>query len=218
MTILCISDNHNKHKLLKSLPEADIIVHCGDISSVGKEHEVRNFLKWYSNLNQYTHKIFIAGNHDWLFERNRRLAINLIPKNIIYLEDNGVEIEDIKFWGSPVSKPFYNWAFNRPEEKLMLHYNMIPDYTDVLITHNPPYSIMDLVEGNNEHYGSPSLYYEVLNRIKPKISIFGHIHEGYGIKVIDDITFINASNLDGEYQCINPPILVEIINGIVNVI
>ena len=210
LSICIISDTHNKHKHLGKLPDADCIIHCGDFTSVGKEHEVRDFFKWYTKLEQYKYKLIISGNHDWLFERNGILARSLVPKNIIYLEDSGVEIEGINFWGTPVSKPFNNWAFNRPEEKLAQHWAAVPDNTDVLITHTPPYLILDYVERSKSHEGSPSLYKEVVERIKPKIHCFGNIHERYGIKIIEETTFINASNLDGEYMCVNDPILIEI--------
>jgi len=209
MKLCIISDTHNKHKRLK-LPEADAIIHCGDFTSEGKEHQVRDFLKWYSKLEQYKHRLIIAGNHDWLFERAGMLARSLVPKNIHYLQDNGVELDGVYFYGTPVQKPFYNWAFNRPEEKLAQHWAAIPDHTDVLITHDLPYSIMDLSVYDGTHCGSPSLYKEVLERIKPKIHCFGHVHSGYGIKIIENTTFINASNLDEDYMCVNDPIVIDI--------
>jgi Icc-related predicted phosphoesterase len=209
MKLCIISDTHNYHKRLAKLPDADVIIHAGDFTSVGHSHEIVNFMQWYSKL-PYKYKIIIAGNHDWLFETHRILALEKIPKGVIYLEDSGVEIDEIKFWGTPVQKPFNNWAFNRPEEKLAQHWAAIPDDTDVLITHSPPYSIMDFVPWDRSHEGSPSLYKEIVERIKPKVHIFGHIHEGYGIKVIEDTTFINASNLDGDYMCVNEPIFIEI--------
>jgi Icc-related predicted phosphoesterase len=195
---------------LGKLPDADMIIHCGDFTSVGHGHEIRNFMKWYSGLNQYSHKIIIAGNHDRLFETNRILALEDVPKNVIYLEDSGIEIEGIKFYGSPVQLPFLNWAFNRPEEKLIEHWQAIPDNTDVLITHSPPYGIMDFGKYTNHHAGSPSLYFEVVQRIKPKIHCFGHIHSDYGIKIIENTTFINASNLNDNYIYVNNPISIEI--------
>lgn len=209
MKLCIISDTHNKHKRLGKLPDADVIIHAGDFTSVGHSHEIVNFMQWYSKL-PYKYKIVIAGNHDWLFETHGILAREKVPESVIYLEDNGIEIEGIKFWGTPVQLPFNNWAFNRPEEKLMQHWAAIPDDTDVLITHCPPYSIFDWSIFDNIHTGSPSLYFEVVERIKPKVHCFGHIHSGYGIKVIENTTFINASNLDEDYMCVNEPILVEI--------
>ena len=220
--IVFISDTHNKHKLYsgKFMPDGDIVIHSGDISSVGHEHEVKNFLKWFSGLDQYKYKIFIAGNHDWLFERNSALAKDLVKeyKNVVYLEDSGVEIEGYYFYGTPVQKHFFDWAFNRSEEKMQQHWNMIPDKTDVLITHSPPFMIGDYVPWSMKHEGSSSLYLEVVNRIKPIIHVFGHIHEGRGIKMIDEITFINATCLNGQYHPVYNPIVVEINANEVNVI
>jgi Icc-related predicted phosphoesterase len=209
MKICIISDTHNKHKRLGRLPNADVIIHCGDFTSVGHSHEIVDFMKWYSMLS-HKHKIIIAGNHDMLFEKSRLLALEKVPKNVIYLEDSGVEIEGVNFYGSPVQLPFMNWAFNKPEEKLMQHWQAIPDNTDVLITHGAPHTILDFGIYSNHHTGSPSLYWEVMNRIKPKIHCFGHVHSGYGQKIIESTTFINASNLNDDYLCVNAPVVIEI--------
>lgn len=209
MKICIISDTHNKHKRLGRLPDADVVIHCGDFTSVGHSHEIVDFMKWYSML-PHKYKIVIAGNHDILFEKSRLLALEKIPKNVIYLEDSGIEIEGVKFYGSPVQLPFMNWAFMRPEEKLIQHWQAIPDDTDVLITHCAPHTIMDFGAFSNHHTGSPSLYWEVMNRIKPKIHCFGHVHSEYGQKTIEGTTFINASNLNDDYLCVNAPVIIEI--------
>jgi Icc-related predicted phosphoesterase len=208
MKICVISDTHNKHQQL-ALPEADVIIHCGDFTSMGKEHEIINFFKWYAKLN-FIHKIIIAGNHDWLFETNTLLARTLVPADVHYLEDSGVEIEGVKFYGSPVSKPFCNWAFNRDFETLEKHWKAIPDDVDVLITHTPPNSIHDFVDWDNRSEGSGTLRNEVLKRIKPRLHLMGHIHEGRGHVILDNILFINASNLNRRYECVNKPYLVEL--------
>jgi len=215
--ILFISDTHTQHEgLSKALPAADIIVHAGDVTGHGSEKSVRKFLKWYGQLD-YEHRIFIAGNHDWMFERNGMRARGVVKEysrkygEIIYLEDTGVERMGLKFWGSPISAHFGNWAFNRTEKKMAQHYAAIPDDIDVLITHNPPYMIKDYASsGSMNHVGSPSLYKEVTDRIKPEIHVFGHIHEQYGVSTIGETTFINASNLDEHYQLVNSPILMGI--------
>ena len=217
MKLCIISDTHNRHRKL-TLPEADTIIHCGDFTSMGYEHEIRDFMKWFSHLNQYSYKLLIAGNHEFLFETNGLLARSYVPNNVHYLEDSGIEIEGLNFYGSPVQLPFLDYAFNRPESKLELHWKAIPDDTDVLITHSPPYGIFDYVERDKSHQGSPSLYWEVVERIKPLISTFGHIHNGYGIKVIENTTFINAALADDRNQIINQPILVEIVNRKVTVL
>lgn len=211
MKLCIISDTHMKHKFLSLKNyEADVLIHCGDITGNGGSGAITQFLEWFGGLDQFKHKIFIAGNHDWLFERNNNLARELVPDNIIYLEDEEVVIDNIRFYGTPVQPPFMNWAFNRYEPKLIQHWHAIPNGIDVLITHSPPYMIGDYVPWSAKHEGSQSLYDEVVNRIKPKVHCFGHIHEGYGMKILDNTKFINASNLDGDYQCINDPFIVEI--------
>jgi len=210
-----ISDTHTMHKGLENkigLPDSDIIIHCGDITGRGSEKTIREFLQWFNDLDQYKYKIFIAGNHDVLFETSSAFAKEILKEypNVIYLEDNGIELEGIKFWGTPVSKPFMNWVFNRPEEKLKEHWKVIPDDTDVLITHSPPYKIMDYGPFSNEHTGSPSLYDEVMNRIKPKIHCFGHIHNDYGVYHYNNIKFINASIVNEGYKLENKPTEIKL--------
>jgi len=212
ITILCISDTHSmhRHKFFKNLPPADIIIHAGDMTSMGYEEEIKSFMKWFSSLSQYKYRICTAGNHDWLFEKYPMLAKDLIPENVIYLEDSGIEIEGLNFYGSPVSLPFNAWAFNRPEYKLEQHWKAIPDNIDVLITHSPQYLVNDYVKFSKKHVGSMSLYIETIQRIQPIVSVSGHVHDGRGIKVIENTTFINASILDDKYLIANNPILVEI--------
>ncbi|MFW6225363.1 MAG: metallophosphatase domain-containing protein [bacterium] len=218
MKIAFISDTHSKHKYLENLftlPPADIIIHSGDVSSIGKSYEIENFLNWFSNLNQYDHKIFIAGNHDFLFERYKLFSNEILKqyKNVHYLEDSGIIINNINIWGTPVTPPFMNWAFNREEEKLKQHWENIPNNADILITHGPPYSILDKVvrnQDNIELVGSRTLENEIFKRIKPKINCFGHIHEMYGIKIKENIKFINASSLNERYEVVNEPIVVDV--------
>jgi len=222
-SICVISDTHNKHRYIGlNEYEADVLVHCGDISSNGGIAAITDFVDWFAGLKQFKYKIFIAGNHDWLFQKNNSLARKVVEDvsegDVIYLENESVVINNIKFYGTPVQPPFCNWAFNVFEPKLTEYWKIIDDDTDVLITHSPPYMIGDYVPYTMQHEGSPSLYKEVMERIKPVISMFGHIHEGYGVKVIENTTFINASVLDGDYMAVNEPILVELIDGKVNVL
>jgi Icc-related predicted phosphoesterase len=209
MKICIISDTHNKYKQLV-MPDADMIIHCGDMTSMGYEYEIRNFYKWFSRLNQYKYKINIAGNHDWFFEKTPQFVKETVPDNVIYLEDSGAEIEGLYFYGTPVQKPFNNWAFNREEDKLAQHWEAIPNNTDVLITHSPPYGIMDWSRHSKSAQGSPSLLHEIQQRIKPKIHCFGHMHECHGIEIINETTFINATVLDDKYVVAHEPIVIEI--------
>jgi len=215
MKLCIISDTHTYHKRIGiDKFEADVLIHCGDITGNGGIAAITDFLTWFNGLEQFKHKIFIAGNHDWLFQRNNSLARDTVENvgkgNIIYLEDQEVVIDNIRFYGTPVQPPFMNWAFNVFEPKLSEYWKAIPDGIDVLITHGPPYMIGDYVPHSMQHEGSPSLYREVTDRIKPKVHCFGHIHEGYGIKELYGIIFVNASCLNDEYRAVNDPVIIEI--------
>ena len=206
MKIITISDTHSQHLGLK-LPEGDMIIHAGDVSGSGSAVAVKSFLNWFSNLD-YKYKIFIAGNHDWFFEKNKESEIEkYIPENVIYLNDSGVTIENINIWGSPVQPWFLNWAFNRMGKEIISHWNKIPENTDILITHGPPYNILDKTT-QGTLTGCPYLL-EKINKTKPKYHIFGHIHESYGIIEKNNTTFINASVLDVKYRRVNDPIIFE---------
>lgn len=207
MKFVAISDSHNHHHSLK-LPPADCILHSGDISGRGSQEEVENFLQWFSSLNQYRYKIFIAGNHDFLFEKEPELALSLVPDNIIYLQDNSITIEGIKIYGSPIQPRFFNWAFNKERgQEIKYYWDLIEEDIDILLTHGPPKGIGDRCE-NGYRAGCQDLL-EKVQSIRPKFHIFGHIHEDYSQQEVDGTVFINASVLNRNYQLVNKPIKIE---------
>ena len=232
-SIIFLSDSHGKHEsiyVLKDgdslentetlyhitggifLPsEADIIIHAGDISMGGTEYEIEKFLKWYSKL-PYPSKILIAGNHDKLFDFQRSIAKEILKKypEITYLESQEVVINGIKIYGEPVSPTFgYGWAFNADRgEKIKKHWDAIPDDVDICILHCPPKGILDMTI-RGENVGCEDLLYRLME-IKPKIVVYGHIHEHYGHEIINDIHFFNASVLNLRYQLQNKPWIIEI--------
>ena len=206
MKLVLISDTHNKHHQL-DLPPGDILIHAGDVSGRGSEREVLDFLNWFSKLD-YKHKIFIAGNHDWLFEKASSLAKDIIPENIIYLNDSGIEIEGIKIWGSPISPWFFDWAFNRHRgEEIQKHWDMIPDNTDILITHGPVYGILDKT-ARGELVGCKDLL-DTIQKSKIKLHVCGHIHEAYGMEKNGDTLFVNASVVNLGYEVVNRPVVFD---------
>lgn len=207
MKIIAIADTHSQHAGLK-LPEADMILHAGDISNRGGEQEVIDFLDWFQHLD-YTYKIFIAGNHDFFFERNAPEKIKaLIPDKVIYLCDSGVTIEGINIWGSPVTPTFFNWAFNRDRgAAISRHWDLIPEGTDILMTHGPVAGILDKTL-HGEQVGCADLLKKV-QTLKPKYVIGGHIHESYGKLESQGITYYNASVLDHRYRLKNEPWLIN---------
>ncbi|KOY87706.1 metallophosphoesterase [bacterium 336/3] len=211
MKILCISDTHGQHRKL-NLPEADMIIHAGDMSGKGEAWQIREFFEWFSKLS-YRYKICIAGNHDFMAEREPEEFLKLVPDNCIYLNDSGIEIENIKIWGSPISPAYHNWAFNKERgHEIAKHWDLIPPDTDILITHGPPLDVLDKTIWG-KRVGCEDLKKKI-EQIRPKIHIFGHIHEDYGILKIFDTTFINASSINIDYIPLHKPIIYELNDSI----
>ncbi|MCH2083122.1 MAG: metallophosphatase domain-containing protein [Saprospiraceae bacterium] len=208
MKILFISDTHSKHHRF-NFPSADMIVHAGDFTRKGTKEEVQDFLTWYQKLD-FEHKILIGGNHDFFLEHHSAAFRQMLPKNIHYLEDEGITIEGIKFWGSPITPFFMDYAFNRQRGKeIRAYWDKIPTDVDVLVTHGPPYRILDktLLQ---MHVGCRELLSAVQDRIHPKIHVFGHIHEAYGQVKEGNTLFINASALKFKGFGTNSPIIADI--------
>lgn len=218
MTKIChISDTHTLHQDVV-VPDADILVHSGDCLNSGAIDELPGFLKWFSSQ-PHKHKIMIAGNHDRCFETMGPDARKMVEEagGIIYLQDSGCEIDGIKFWGSPFQPEFCDWAFNLPRGRhLKRHWDMIPNDTDVLITHGPALGLRDKPGGSrfDDRCGCKDLY-EALLRIEPKAHLFGHIHHSYGsIKLISDqgrvTQCFNSAICNERYLPINKPQVFEI--------
>jgi Icc-related predicted phosphoesterase len=217
-TLVFISDTHTKHyeidsqlrEIHQNHPDA-ILVHSGDISYRGRVWEVEEFIEWYASL-PFKSKIMIAGNHDFLFEKEPEKAgeiLNEIGSGITYLNDSGVELEGLKFWGSPVTPWFHNWAFNRVEDKIDEHWNLIPDDTNILITHGPPYLTLDATRAGLR-VGCPRLSEKIKNLLELKVHVFGHIHEAQGIVEKDGVIYVNASILDLYYDVKNSPVILQL--------
>lgn len=205
---VAISDTHCRHRNLR-LPKGDVLLHAGDISHRGKKEEVVDFLEWFSGL-PFAHKIFIAGNHDFYFETQKPAAIQtLLPAGITYLNDSGVTLDGITVWGSPVTPWFFNWAFNRQRgAAINKHWKKMPEGTDVLLTHGPPFGIHDAVV-NSRQVGCKDLLRRI-GEVKPTVHVCGHIHEGYGSLKREGIRYINASVLNESYELVNKPVVFEI--------
>ena len=187
MKILHISDTHGCHRRLKNLPEADVIVHSGDITMTGGADEAIDFMEWFCDL-PYAHKVFIAGNHDFCLHGGEPDGLD---PNCHYLCNDYAVIEGLKFYGIPLS------VETAVSGTLAASYAAIPNDTDVLITHQPPLNILDLSEGFN--YGSPELRNAVM-RIRPRAHLFGHIHDAAGTVTAGDIVFSNGAVLNGSYD------------------
>lgn len=215
--IVSISDTHTRTNF--KIPDGDIIIHAGDATFRGDYAEISEFVRWYSKL-PHRIKIFVAGNHDWGFQKQPEVFRNMMKENgIIYLEDSAIEIEGIKIYGSPWQPEFNNWAFNLStfEGELARKWSMIPDDTDILITHGPPKGIGDRTEGYEnvtpysidiippKHVGCFDLLDRISQLKELRYHICGHIHSGYGIQKRRGVTFLNSSICNERYKPINKP-------------
>jgi len=218
MIITLISDTHLKHnEITQDLPGGDLLLHAGDISSMGYQHEVQQFCKWFNNVDNYNHKIFIAGNHDWGFENNVEKIMEIVNsyKTVNYIQDETIQVNNgdkmVNIYGSPWQPEFYNWAFNLPKNdvELAAKWDAIPDNTDILITHGPAFGVLDTVAGKMWDNLGCQLLTNKIKSIKPKIHVCGHIHSGYGYYFDGDTHFINASVLNEAYQYTNKPITID---------
>lgn len=208
MKLVCISDTHSLHWDIPHIPDGDVLIHAGDSLGQGTLDNVEDFNNWLGNL-PHRYKIVIAGNHDWAFQDEPEQARALLS-NAIYLEDSGIEIEGVRFWGSPWTPTFMHWAFMLDRgQPLHDAWALIPDNTDVLITHGPPLGFGDAVLAGGGNVGCADLL-ERIAQLQLKALVFGHIHEGYGTYQRHGTTLINASTCTEWYEPSNPAVVFEL--------
>lgn len=187
MRIVAISDTHNRHHQI-AIPECDILIHAGDATGRGHEFEVRDFARWF-NEQPATHKVFIPGNHEKIFEKR-------LPESMAWFTEECptghvlinqlLTIDGLKIYGSPVTPWFYDWAWNEYTDGLKRTWEAVPADIDIMVSHGPAHGILDEIEPGHGHLGCAVLRDE-LARIKPQAHIFGHIHGGHGQLDIDGI-------------------------------
>lgn len=224
--IVMISDTHGKQDdmRLRPIPEGDILIHAGDLIRDHRElSEYYGVNRLFQQQKSFKHKFFIAGNHDWKLQLEKQAAIDLVH-GATYLQDQFVEVMGLKIYGSPWQPEFCNWAFNLPRggRKLEAAWEMIPDDTDILVTHGPPHGIRDRIFMNEERdlYQNDYLGCELLRKrveqVKPLIHVFGHIHGGYGTELVtwdtgEQTLFVNAAICNEQYEPINTAIVADVV-------
>lgn len=211
-TLCVISDTHGAHESL-TIPLADILIFCGDFSLFGEANYSESFIKWFSNQ-PHEYKIFICGNHDRFAERTKYLFKPLLEEvtdsGVIYLEDSAVTIAGIKFYGTPWTSVCTAHAFQAADSNaLKAYWDKIPEDTDVLITHNPPYAILDRDECGNR-FGCDKLRKRISEIPSIKYHLFGHVHSGTEKLEKNGVTYVNAAVCDEFYTPIYSPILLTI--------
>lgn len=211
LRFVVISDTHARIGTDFSLPEGDILIHCGDFSMKGSTEELRAFISSLSHW-QFRHKIVIAGNHDYTFDphfcstsHSHSLHYNEgikreLARYCTYLEDSGVELYGYRLWGTPWVPKHTKTAFSLPEGSpdLRAKRDLIPSNTDILITHGPVYGFNDLTADNKS--AGCLLLLEALQRVRPLIHLCGHIHEGHGVAETRYCPSVNASICAKKYQ------------------
>ena len=189
LTVVCVSDTHGRHERVP-IPDGDILVHAGDLTYDGGLDDVERFDDWLAGL-PHRYKVVVCGNHDWCFQRAPAEARRRL-RHAVYLQDEAVVVEGLRFYGSPWQPWFLDWAFNLPRgPALAAKWALIPDDTDVLVTHGPPAGVLDLTK-RGERVGCADLI-ERVRVVRPKLHVFGHIHEARGAVVEEGTLFVNAS-------------------------
>jgi hypothetical protein len=231
--IVCQSDTHMRFEKAyletdARVPDGDIYIHTGDFSMTGLLSECQLFDHFLTSL-PHPHKICIAGNHDLTLDSefyssgggrrfhgkntqdfNRCRALFTESDRYIYLQDSGVTVCGINFWGSPWQPTFGNWAFNVDRGPLIKQkWDLIPHGTDVLLTHGPAAGHGGLCS-NGVDAGCVDLM-DAIRRVQPKLHVCGHIHEDYGVTVENGTIFVNASTCTLQYRPLNPPVIIDVL-------
>ena len=190
ITVVCVSDTHNSQP---KIPPGDILIHAGDLTQGGTAAELQTQLDWL-NAQLHVHKVVIAGNHDIILDAVKSTESDFAPEarqalqwgSLIYLEKSSRSVDvrkrTVSIYGDPSTRKHGNWAFQY-DRGTDAFQHQIPLNNDILVTHSPPRYHLDVAG-----WGEISLLREV-ERVKPKLHIFGHIHGAYGKDVLIFDTF-----------------------------
>lgn len=222
MIIDCVADLHGFYPQMEG---GDLLIVAGDCTKNDRIPGWHEFFTWLDKQ-KYRKKVVIAGNHDnfcksWAISGSFTDTAydQMYPgekPTLDYLCDSGLEFEGFKIWGSPWTSRFpginpHCCAFTGKNDKeIAPKWDLIPTETDILITHSPPFTIRDLI-ADGKQVGSPSLMAHHIQRLRPKLWVFGHIHEGYGQEgpyQWNGTKYVNASHVNERYEPINKPIRI----------
>jgi Icc-related predicted phosphoesterase len=209
ITIAAMADLHG---ILPTAPPCDLALIGGDVCPHAPLEAQAAWLdgafrRWLERI-PAREVVAVAGNHDWVFER----APHLVPElRWRYLQDRGVELFGLKIYGTPWQPRFRDWAFNLDEPELEIKFNQIPEGTDIVVCHGPPLGFGDVVPrpAGDEHVGSASLRDRLL-AVRPRLCIFGHIHEGRGVYEMGGTVLANVSLVNHRYDMVYTPMAFEL--------
>lgn len=209
LRVVCISDTHGR-TFHKHVPDGDVLIHCGDGAGLSA-NSTEKLNDAFGKL-PHEYKIYVPGNHDGFIYEAPDEAKNILYNAQILIEEE-ITVKGIRIYGSPYTPLFQNWFFMHPHNsaELAAVWKKVPNFLDILVTHGPPFSILD---SNQEgyHCGCELLYTEITERIKPRYHIFGHIHEGFGQRTpMGSITtFINCAFVDRGITPSNYPVVIDV--------
>ena len=219
-----MSDTHGKHRNVK-LPKGDVLVHAGDFTKFGEVDSISDLNKYFQESG-FEQVICIAGNHDITFEEDfyetnwsrfheEKQNCRQVQQTLsacTYLRDSSCRTNKggLEVYGSPWTPEFFNWAFNLPRgDSLRKKWENIPASTDILITHGPPLGRKDMTRESGR-VGCYDLLQQIQSRIKPRLHIFGHIHEDPGVSFDGVTLYCNAANCDLMYRARRPCIVIDV--------
>lgn len=205
--VVCLSDTHGSHEQVR-VPDGDVLIFAGDACNYGTLAELSGFAIWWRKL-PHPHKVFVAGNHDWPFERDKQAAIHLLGRGTTYLEDDEVTVAGLRIYGSPWTPEFCAWAFNLPRGggALERRWANIPGGLDILVTHGPALATVDGLNGRR--LGDKALADSIANT-NPRYHICGHIHGGERHDTFYQTEVFNVSICDEEYIASRQPKLLVV--------
>lgn len=212
MRLVCISDTHSLHERIPHIPDGDVLIHAGDCTGSGSLPQLDEFTRWFG-AQPHKQKLLIAGNHDFCFERYRVWSQEMcLNQGVTYLRGESVVLEGFSFYGFPWQPIFKHMAFNARDGELKRRLKLVPEETNVLISHGPALHIFDYIPDEGLHVGCYHLAKRIEQLPNLRAHICGHIHESYGFAVreIDGVKFANACSCDARYRPVNPPIIIDI--------
>ena len=218
MRICAFSDMHGQYDF--KVEPCDIVLICGDIvplkiqkyTQESEEWIKTFFISWCNNL-RCDKVIFIAGNHDFYFERHPDRIKRILEEQdkIVYLDCETYEYKGKTIYGTPWCKPFYNWAFMEETTKSDERYKDV-QHMDILMTHDAPYGISDILLqkdcwwADGTHIGNLALR-NLLDRTKPSLHVFGHLHSCNHLRTMNENTSVFCvSLLDENYKMTYEPL------------
>ena len=205
LRIVLMSDTHEHHREVE-IPRGDLLIHAGDITRHSfSSRPILDFNDWLSGL-PHRHKIVVPGNHDYGFMKS---SWRQLITNATLLINDGAEIAGLKIWGSPITTVDHGHFGGETEQDRMRAFSLIPANLDILITHGPPFGVLDLSPDDGRHQGCSKLR-EAVRRTEPPLHVFGHVHGGYGVAKIGNTVYVNAALPADGYRPNKSPIVLDI--------